>query len=314
MKLHRILFLAPLLLVSCRNNPVDEIQGVFEADKTALKLVMQQEVKSDNLLATALLDKVIENSVIEFKIYGDSIKGLMFLAGQSTLINGVIQVNKDTMNIKSGTFEGLIIPKKPGFVIKNKSSSVEIQMIPTKGTDLSENTKTAIANFARKQREIAEFTDNLGRWQEGTFVDEFGDQTNKPFAFCIIRGSHETSAVVANDVFVKAIVDGGSIYFQIFNESMTIRETFPENEFGYIKIKFPGGNVESERIFLHDNIISESARDDKSVIYNHLIKEDGELKLLLDLSSASSYYSDKFQFNIAKSNLSEVLAQIDSGH
>lgn len=311
MKQYRLLCLLPLLLVSCRNNPVDEIQGTFEADKTALKLVMQREVKSDNLLTTALLDKVIENSVIEFKIYGDSIKGLMFLAGQSTLINGVIQVNKDTMTIKSGTFEGLIITKQPGFVIRNKSSNLEIQMIPTKGTDLSENTKTAIANFVRKEKEIAEFTDNLGRWQEGTFVDEFGDQTNKPFAFCIMKGSHETSAVVANDVFVKAIIDGGGIYFQIFNESMTIRETFPENEFGYIKIKFPGGNVESERIFLHDNIISESARDDKSVIYNHLIKEDGELKLLLDLSSASSYYSDKYQFSISKTNLSEILAKIN---
>jgi hypothetical protein len=50
MKQYRLLYLLPLLLVSCRNNPVEEVQGTFESDKAALKLVMQQEVKSDNVL------------------------------------------------------------------------------------------------------------------------------------------------------------------------------------------------------------------------------------------------------------------------
>ena len=40
------------------------------------------------------------------------------------------------------------------------------------------------------------------------------------------------------------------------------------------------------------------------------MSDDGELKILIDLATASQYYSDKYQFTISKKNLDEILAEV----
>lgn len=70
------------------------------------------------------------------------------------------------------------------------------------------------------------------------------------------------------------------------------------------------GDVKNERVFFYKNTVSESPDDKNNLIYNHLMNESGELKILIDLSTASRYYSDKYQFTISKNNLDEILAEL----
>src|SRR5688572_33371736 len=106
-----------VILVSC-SSPIDKIQGVFSADKTSLKTLMDEKMDSDNAFAAALLNKAIENSVIEFRISGDSINGLIFLAGQTTIFSSTIQVRNDSMVIKSKESEAYLIPNEKGLLFK----------------------------------------------------------------------------------------------------------------------------------------------------------------------------------------------------
>jgi len=297
-------------MVACKTNPVDKVQGIFNADKESLKTLMTEKAGSDNALAAAILNKAIENAVIEFKISGDSINGLIFLAGQTTIFNTEIQVSNDSMVIKSDNSEAYLIPNEKGLLFKNKTSDMSIQLLKSDKQDLSPDTKTTLKNLAQKQQELKEFTDNLNKWQKGIFVDEFGDKTGKEYPYYVTTGEHENSAVIKSEVYVKATMDGESLYFQIFNSSMTLKENFPNSEFGTIKIKFPNGDVKNETGFFYKNTVSESPDDKKPLIYNHLKSEQGELKILIDLGTASSYYSDKYQFTISKSNLDEILSKL----
>ena len=298
-----------ITMIACQSSPTDKIQGVFNADKASLKTMMKEKMGSDNAFASALLDKAIENGVIEFKISGDSINGLMFLAGQTTILSSKIQVRNDSMIAQTENSDFYLIPNEKGLLFKNKNSEHGIQLIKSDQTDISSDTKDALKNLAQKEKELKEFNNNLGKWQKGNFVDEFGDNTGKGYAYSIVRGEHENSSVIKSDVFVKTTIDGESLYFQIFNSSMTLKENFPESEFGTIKIKFPNGDVKNEKVFFYKNTVSESSDDKNDLIYKHLINDSGELKILIDLSSASQYYSDKYQFTISKNNLDEILAK-----
>ncbi len=193
---------------------------------------------------------------------------------------------------------------------RNSQSEQGVQLIKSDQTDISSDTKEAIKNLAKKEQELKEFNDNLGKWQKGNFVDEFGDNTGKGYPYSVVRGEHENSSVIQSDVFVKTTIDGESLYFQIFNSSMTLKENFPDSEFGTIKIKFPSGDVKNEKVFFYKNTVSESPDDKNKLIYNHLMTESGELKILIDLGTASRYYSDKYQFSISKNNLDEILAEV----
>jgi hypothetical protein len=297
-----------VISISCKDNPTKKIQGVFTADKESLKKITQDKLGSDNAFASALLNKVVENAVIEFKVRGDSIKGIMFLAGQTSSINSMIEFKNDSLFIKSDNTVVYIVPNEKGFLFK------DIQMVRSSQEELSPTTKTALIGFIKKQNEVREFTENLGQWKKGTFVDEFGDQTGEGFPFTIVSGSHETSTVVKSEVYVKAIINGDKLYFEIYNSTLSFKENFPDSEFGTIKIKFPNGDVKTERVFFFQNTVSESSDDKNPLIFNHLTgKGDGDLKILVDLSTASGYQSDKYQFTIKKGNLDEVRSELSGG-
>ncbi|SKC42506.1 hypothetical protein [Ohtaekwangia koreensis] len=290
-------------LISCKDSQIKKIQGVFVADKKSLMKITQEKTGTENAFASALLNKVVENAVIEFKISGDSIKGIMFLAGQTNSINSKIETRNDSLFIKSEDADVYIVPNEKGFLFKN------IQMIKSNQEDLSVDTKNMLTDLIEKQNELKEFTENLGQWQKGNFVDEFGDKTGEGFPFTVVSGSHETSTVVNSDVYVKSIINGHGIYFEIYNSTLSFKENFPDSEFGTIKIKFPSGDVKSERVFFFKNTVSESPDDKNPLIYNHLVGNgNGELKILIDLSTASSYQSDKYQFTLQKRNLDQVLS------
>jgi hypothetical protein len=301
----QLLFL--LIFIACSTNPIDKIQGIYIVNKDSLKAILQKEMDGETAFAMNLLNTVIENAIIEFEIKGDSINGLLFLAGESSLLKSIILVRNDSLVIKVRESEAYLFPTTTGLSFKNSGSNRSIELKKSEQAKLSTETVQAIANLIKVEIEKREFEQNLGKWQEGSYVDEFGDRTGKGYAFCIIRGTHENSISMGSEVYVKASIQGGQLYFQIFNSTMTLKENFPDSEFGRIKIKYPDGSVETEQIFFYDNTVSESHTDNNNLIYTYVRNNDGEIKLFIDLSTASDYYSDKYQFNLKKNNLLEIL-------
>jgi len=224
-------------------------------------------------------------------------------------LSSKIEIRNDSMIAKSESSEFYLIPNEQGLLIKNKNSDIGFQLVKSDQKDISSDTKDAITNLAQKEKELNEFNENLGKWQKGNFVDEFGDSTGQGYPYSLVRGVHENSSVLKSDVFVKTSIDGENLYFQIFNSSMTMKENFPDSEFGKIKIKFPNEEVKTEKVFFYQNTVLESPDDNNNLIYNHLMSDDGELKILIDLGTASRYYSDKYQFTIRKNNLEEILSK-----
>jgi len=296
---------------SCEPNKIEQVQGVYSADKESLKAMLSSEMKTDNAFANKILEKAIDNAVIEFKINGDSINGLIFIAGQTSIISSKIELRNDSLVFNNNSKSAYISKNEKGLTYKPNATGQEIQLLSSDKKELSAETKEAIEKLAQKEKEQQEFNDNLGKWQLGGFVDEFGDKTGEGYPYVVVRGSHENSAVMNSDVIVKAYINAEKVRIEIYNGSMTLRETFPSSEFGTMKIKLPNGDVTKEKIFFYKNTISESPDDDNKVLLDHLMNKEGELKILIDLSTASRYYSDKYQFTLSKANLSQILNELN---
>ena len=300
-----ILILVLSMLISCSTSPTAKIQGVYEVNKESLKASLQSEMEGENAFAMGLLTVALENAVIEFCIKGDSIKGLLFMAGETTLLESQIIVRNDSFVVKTTEFESYIIPTETGLSYRAAGADMTIELNKTDKTELSSDTKKAIEAQKVSIKEKKNFEQNLGKWQEGNYVDEFGDKTGNGYAYCLIRGSSENSISTKNEVFVKAMVQSEKLNFQIYNSSLSIKESFPDSEFGRMKLKLPDGSVKSERVFFYDNSVSES--DDRAILYDFISKNGGLVKVFIDLNTASNYYSDKYQFSIGKNNLTEIL-------
>lgn len=294
------------IMISCIKSPTAKIQGVFEVDKESLKSSLQSEMEGENAFTMGLLNVALENAVIEFCIKGDSIKGILFMAGETTLLDSKIINRNDSLIISAPDFEAHIVPSETGLTYSAIGSDMTLKLNKTDRIDLSSDTNKAIEAQKVAMKEKEEFEQYLGKWQEGYYVDEFGDKTGDGFAYCLIRGTSENSISTQNEVYVKAMVQNGKLYFQIYNSSLSMKETFPDSKFGRMKLKFPDGKIESEKVFFYDNSISESG--DKAILFDYISKSDGLVKVFIDLSTASDYYSDKYQFAMEKNNLTEILA------
>lgn len=299
-----ILVFTILIMISCSTNPIAKIQGVYEVNKDSLKTSLQKEMDGENALAAGLLNVALKNAVIEFDIKGDSISGILFLAGETTLINSLIIERNDSLVIKTGESEAYLIPTKKGLSYRASGSKMSIILDKTERTELSPETLKAIDAQKKAIKEKEEFEQNLGKWQEGNYVDEFGDKTGDGFAYCLVRGNSENSISTKSEVYVKTMIEDKKLSFQIYNSSMSMKESFPDSEFGIIKFKLPDGSVKSEKIFFYKNGAYE---DEKAILYNYMLQNDGIIKVFIDLSTASDYYSDKYQFEIQKNNLTDIL-------
>lgn len=293
------------IMISCSTSPTAKIQGVFEVDKESLKSSLQSEMEGENAFAMGLLNVALENAVIEFCIKGDSISGILFMAGETTLLNSKIVERNDSLIISAPDFEAHIIPTETGLEYSAIGSDMTLKLNKTDRTDLSSDTKEAIEAQKVAIKEKEEFEQNLGKWQVGNYVDEFGDKTGDGFAYSLIRGNGENSISTKSEVYVKTMIEDGKLSFQIFNSTMSMKESFPDSEFGMIKFKLPDGSVKSEKFFFYKNGAYE---DDAATLYNYLLKTDGVIKVFIDLSRVSNYYSDKYQFEIQRNNLTDVLA------
>lgn len=296
------------IVVSCNTSPTSKIQGVYEVDKDSLKKTLNSKMEGESAFAVGLLNVALENAVIEFRIKGDSINGIFFLAGDMTLVESEIIERNDSLVVKTAESEAYLIPTESGISFKISGSEMALDLNKTDRTELSSDSKKAIEIQKIAIQEKEDFEQNLGRWQEGYYVDEFGDKTGEGYVYSIIRGSSENSISMENEVYVKALLQNQKLYFEIYNNSLKMKESFPDSKFGTMKMKFPDGSVKSEQIFFFDNGFSESG--DKPILYDFLSRSDGIVKVFVDLSTASDFYSDKYQFAIEKNNLFEMLNKI----
>jgi len=300
----QILFLS--IIVSCNTNPIAKVQGVFEVNKDSLKVVLQKEMEGESAFAMGMFNVAIENAVIEFDIKGDSIFGIIFLAGETTLLDSKIIVRNDTLVINTSDNEAYLFPTETGLSYLAKGAKITLELIKTEKEQLDEETRDAIEAQKQAILEKEEFEKNLGKWQEGYYVDEFGDKTGEGFAYSLMRGTHENSISTTSEVFVKATVENNKLSFQIYNSSFGMKEIFPDSEFGKMKFKSPDGSIKSERVFFYENSFIES--DEEAYLFDYISNNDGIVKVYIDLSTASEYYSDKYQFTIEQNNLTEILA------
>jgi hypothetical protein len=302
-----IFALTATLIVSCSKSPTDKIQGVFEVDKESLKSTLKAKLSNENPLAMGLFNVVLENALIEFLIKEDSISGILFLAGETTHLASKIIERNDSLIISSPGGEAYLIATDSGLIYSPIGADMTIKLNKSERTDLSADTKKAI----EAQKELIavkkEFEQNLGKWQKGNYVDEFGDNTKEQFAYCIVRGSSENSISTKSDVFVKTMIENNKISFQIYDSSMSTKESFPDSEFGAIKFKLADGTVKSEKFFYYENSAYE---DEAAILFNYILNNDELVKVFIDLSLASSYYSDKYQFEIQQNNLKAILAEL----
>lgn len=295
------------VLLSCNTNPIDKIQGVYSGDKNSLKETLQKDIDDNNILDSKLLKVAIENAVMEIMIQKDSVIGLIYVAGESMLINSKLFTRNDSIIIIVDDKEAYLIPAKTGLFYRMPESGVNILFVKSGQTELSERTREAIIEQLNAERESKAFEENLGKWQKGNYVDEYGHNTGKSYFYCLIRGKHENSVSLNNEVFIRASIENNRFYFEIYNSSHTTKENFPSRKFGSIRIEFPDGTIKTERIFFYNNKASESPRDRKKLIYNYLITNSGKLKLQVDLNTASDYYTDKYLFSIQSDSLVQVL-------
>ncbi len=92
---------------------------------------------------------------------------------------------------------------------------------------------------------------------------------------------------------------------KIYNNDLESEESLPDEEYGIMKLKFPDGTVESEKIYFKSNSVSES--EDKPILFDYISKNSGLIKVLIDLKTAESYYSNKYIFSIEKNNLTKLM-------
>jgi len=302
-----ILLLTLSIMVSCSINPAAKIQGVYEVNKDSLSSSLQKEIDEESAFAAGLLNVAVKNAMIEFEIKGDSINGILFFAGEATIVNSSIIERNDSLIINIGESEACLIPTNTGLSYRGIDSKTSIILDRTERTELSLETLEAIESQKIVLKEKEEFEQNLGKWQQGNYVDEFGDKTGDGFAYCLVRGNAENSISTTSDVYVKTMVEDNRLSFQIFNSSISTKESFPDSEFGLVKFKLPDGTVKSEKFFFYNNSAYE---DENAVLYNYMLQNDGVIKVFIDLSTASDYYSDKYQFEIQRNNLTDILKSL----
>lgn len=303
------LILFSLLFISCSNNPAAKIQGVYKVDKESLKENLSKNMEDASGLASGLLNLAMENAVQEFQIEGDSVKGLFFMAGETTLLEGRVIKRNDSLIISSEELVAHIIPIKTGLTYSTMGSDATLTFLKTDQTELSKDTKAGIIAEKVAVAEKKEFEESIGKWQLGYYVDDFGDRTGDGYVYGLFRGKESSSSsTLDDDVYIKAMIMGNDLYLEIFNTRLSRKKPLPDQEFGTMKIKFPDDSVESQRVFFYDNTFSEFGDD--MLLFDFIKNNDGEVKVLIDLSTASRYYSDKYNFTIQRANLLEMLEEV----
>jgi len=292
---------------------IDKIQGVYVVDKASLiksfltetgfvtesvmkdiQTKMREEGTSFELMANLFL----ANTIIEFDIKGDSINGILSIDGKTSLIKSHIIERNGRLVVKGNQNEAYLIPIEKGLLFRIPGSKLDLRFLKTDRKELSFLAKEAI----QKEREKEEFEQNLGKWQKENYIDEFGDNVGE-YSYVWLKGIKQSSNSNKDDIYIKVFIENEKLIFKIYSNDLEREESLPDKEYGIMKLKFPDGTVESEKIYFKDNSISESG--DKTILFDYISDNSGLIKVLIDLNTADSYYFDKYIFSIEKNNLTK---------
>ena len=301
-----------LAISGCGSDPLSKVQGVFSADKTSIEDLINSNLDEGGGLLEALANRIVENAVIEINVVNDSISGLIFMAGETTIIQGNLEVDNDTIfvvdhrEIKENSV--YLIPKNDQLIYGNKLSGMQVLLNKENRTTLSAEAESAISTELEREKKEREFQENIGVWQIGSFVDEFGDSTDKKFLYVLLEGEKGSPRRTTEEkVYVKAIMSDSTLYFDIYDEALLYKENMPNSEFGQISIKKESGEILTEEVFYYENSIYE--REGNEMIYSHLHNESEALRILIDLSKVNQFMDDTYQFSIRQNNLLEIKTQ-----
>lgn len=147
-RLTNVLFMifALFIMVSCNSSPTAKIQGVYEVNKDSLKATLLEQIGTDNPMAAGFLNLAIENAVIEFKIEGDSMRGIIFLGGETTLVNSQIIERNDSLIVQNANNEAYLVPTEKGLLYKANGTNMSIVLDKSDKKELTPAVQDALGS------------------------------------------------------------------------------------------------------------------------------------------------------------------------
>jgi hypothetical protein len=134
--------------------------------------------------------------------------------------------------------------------------------------------------------------------------DEFGDVIpGKSAIGADIQGTMSNSATSNAPLIVRIQLEDSSMYTSFYEYGREPQAKLPENEFITIKIKLANGDVSQLKLFLFQNYLTDSHKD----FFNLLMSQSSPIKVIVDLSTVSSYESTIYNFEIDPTGLKNIL-------
>lgn len=132
-----LFIIAIVFIISCKSNPAAHIQGVYEINKDSLENNLSIKMEEENIIAPGVLKTIVENSVVEFSIKNDSILGIIFLGGQTILVESIIIERNDNLLVSTHKHQAHIIPTESGLKYQNIGSDLTLHLNKTDRPEMS---------------------------------------------------------------------------------------------------------------------------------------------------------------------------------
>lgn len=166
-------------------------------------------------------------------------------------------------------------------------------------------TSNDISNSTDKlqSNEIVEVKkDEASLWKKSSKIDEFGDKSNGFTFSSEVEGEFSNSAKDNGKLCVRADIDSISTYLR-FQEYCNSKVSFPNLKFIPIKIKLDDNNTVVKEMFCMDHLLI----DTKGELLS-LMKQNKNLKFLVDLGLIDRYSSSKYVFSLSSDGLFELMS------
>lgn len=309
-------FLFSSSITICNAKTIDKIQGVYVANKESLmkSLLSETGIATESLLKNIqsqmeeegtsfelMANLILANTIIEFSIKDDSINGIISIMGETLLVKSLIIERNDSLVVRGNHSETYLIPTEKGLLFRISGLNFDIELNKTDKNELSYIAQEAI----QYEKEREEFEENLGKWQKGNYIDEFGDEIEEEYAYVWIEGTKQNSPSTEEKVYIRAFIENEKFNFQFYDSDKFSKESLPDDKFGIMKLKSSDGKIESEKIHFTNDGVFESG--EKTVLFDFISENSDLVKVLIDLKTTESYYSDKYIFSIGKNNLTEIM-------
>lgn len=293
------------LFFSCDSNNFSEVQGVYIFNQDSLYNKLESQVENSNAIVDQVLSEIFGTTYVEFIISNDSIYGYYSLVGEERIINSKLEYKNDSVFFISITDTAFIKPNKNGLYMRWVNAKKSLFLSKSTDTKLTDKTGEFINNYNIKIEENRKFVEKLGVWEKGSYVDEFGDRTGENYIYTFLKGSLIDYNDEKEDIFVKAWYEDKYLKFEFYNQDLSIKENFNEKFLNGMKLKFKDNTVETEIISSSHDYLYESKGFTK--LSDYLFSNENVVKVHIDLRNRNNIYGQRYQFEISRNNLLDVL-------